>query len=589
MSNSQHRKEDENRNAPVEEYELSSRIQHHEDNEEEVDDDDDDYHNAVLGLPPNNLRPVDRNITDDVSTPKLSVPKKKSGLLGASGNLVNSIVGAGIIGIPYAFRQSGLIFGLLSLLLVGYLTDYSLRMIVDLASFHPTLVGKDIRTFEDLAQVSFGKIGKNFILFNMFLMAYGAMLAYLLIIKDTVPTVFGVDKDAGWERELIMLATSLTIMVPLSLMRDMASLSVTSFFSVLADVVLVFFVTLFAPIARSVQEQGGLGNILKHDSVEPTLFVGLGILSTAMACQHSAFIVGGSLENKTRHRWSIVTMNSISFSTILCAIFGIAGYLGYLNETQSDVLNNFEENANVARMLLAITMFFTYPMECFVARHVLVMLFYNGDMDGHDSSGEKSENKSYRRYFITIIIYIMTLVPALIVDDIGPVLSITGSIAGGCISYMAPGFIYLGINSQAFLSYTNSFFYTPSDVESEDLPIEGNADATLQQTREQKCKPLWWYLFGYPIWVSIAKYASIQQYSNNNAEEEEQSSPYQAHVSPRNTRNGNSTQELENADVQSMVPTKKEYFMAIFFIVFGVISLVAGVGSNIYVIHTNQA
>lgn len=574
-------------NIPIEEYELTPRIQQHNDKEEEAGDDD--YHNAILGLPPSNLRAFDRNISDDVSSPKLSVPKKKSGLIGASGNLVNSIVGAGIIGIPYAFRQSGLIFGLLSLLLVGYLTDYSLRMIVDLASFHPTLVGKDVRTFEDLAQVPFGKLGKNFILFNMFLMAYGAMVAYLLIIKDTVPTVLGIDRDAGWERELIMLATSVTIMVPLSLMRDMASLSVTSFFSVLADVVLVFFVTLFAPIARSVREQGGLGNILRNDAVEPTLFVGLGILSTAMACQHSAFIVGGSLKDKTRHRWSIVTMSSISFSTILCAVFGIAGYLGYLQKTQSDVLNNFEENANVARVLLAITMFFTYPMECFVARHVLVMLFYHGDMDGHDSSGEKSEMKSYRRYYITIIIYLMTLTPALIVDDIGPVLSITGSIAGGCISYMAPGFIYLGINSQAFISYTNSFFYTSSDVEAEDLPVEGDANATLQQTGDQKYKPLWWYLFGYPIWLSIAKYANIQQYSNDNSEEEEQSSPYQVHASPRNTRNSNSAQELENADVQSMVPTKKEYFVAIFFIVFGAISLVAGVGSNIYVIHTNQA
>jgi hypothetical protein len=34
----------------------------------------------------------------------------------------------------------------------------------------------------------FGKFGSGFVLFNMFIMAYGAMVAYLLIIKDTVPT-----------------------------------------------------------------------------------------------------------------------------------------------------------------------------------------------------------------------------------------------------------------------------------------------------------------------------------------------------------------------------------------------------------------
>jgi solute carrier family 38 (sodium-coupled neutral amino acid transporter), member 11 len=49
-------------------------------------------------------------------------PKTRSGYGGTIANLVNSIVGAGIIGIPYAFRESGLITGILLLLLVSYLT-----------------------------------------------------------------------------------------------------------------------------------------------------------------------------------------------------------------------------------------------------------------------------------------------------------------------------------------------------------------------------------------------------------------------------------------------------------------------------------
>jgi sodium-coupled neutral amino acid transporter 11 len=51
-----------------------------------------------------------------------SKPKKKSDIFGASSNLVNSIVGAGIIGMPYAMKQSGLIAGILLLLLVGWMT-----------------------------------------------------------------------------------------------------------------------------------------------------------------------------------------------------------------------------------------------------------------------------------------------------------------------------------------------------------------------------------------------------------------------------------------------------------------------------------
>lgn len=64
---------------------------------------------------PTRLRPK-RTLSD------IPEPKTKSGLGGAISNLVNSIVGAGIIGIPYAFRESGLVTGFFLLCLVAYLT-----------------------------------------------------------------------------------------------------------------------------------------------------------------------------------------------------------------------------------------------------------------------------------------------------------------------------------------------------------------------------------------------------------------------------------------------------------------------------------
>lgn len=90
--------------------------------------------------------------TGTTATPALSLPKKKSSILGASSNLVNSIVGAGIIGIPYALRMSGLISGVFLLILVSILTDKSLRMLIEQASFHPKLKKRSVHTFEELAR-----------------------------------------------------------------------------------------------------------------------------------------------------------------------------------------------------------------------------------------------------------------------------------------------------------------------------------------------------------------------------------------------------------------------------------------------------
>jgi sodium-coupled neutral amino acid transporter 11 len=154
----------------------------------------------------------------------------------------------------------------------------------------------------------------------------------------------------------------------------MANLSFTSAILVTADLILVIFVFLFAPVSESIQAKGGLGQVLQKDAIQPTLFIGLGVLSTAMACQHSAFIVSGSLKSLTRARWAVVTGSSLGIATILCAALGSARYLGFLDDAQDHVLNNFDAGshaANGARALLTITVLFTYPMEAFVVRHVI--------------------------------------------------------------------------------------------------------------------------------------------------------------------------------------------------------------------------
>eukprot|EP00579_Thalassiosira_antarctica_P029102 CAMPEP_0202026498 /NCGR_PEP_ID=MMETSP0905-20130828/59036_1 /ASSEMBLY_ACC=CAM_ASM_000554 /TAXON_ID=420261 /ORGANISM="Thalassiosira antarctica, Strain CCMP982" /LENGTH=407 /DNA_ID=CAMNT_0048589729 /DNA_START=22 /DNA_END=1242 /DNA_ORIENTATION=+ len=391
-------------------------------------------------------------------------------------------------------------------------------------------------------------------------MAYGAMVAYLLIIKDTVPTVLGFEHGSHFlERNLILVATSLLIMVPLAMQRDMASLSFTSALSVAADMILVVFIAAYAPIKENVAANGGFVEVLKNDGINPqTMFVGLGILSTAMACQHSAFIVANSLEGKTRQRWRWVTNQSITLSAILCLVLGVCGYLGFIGMTQGDVLNNFPIDsiqANGARVLLAITMFFTYPMESFVARHVLIMLVHNGDMDAR--GGFTLENESLveqeelgeddatvnttistgsviegggvlcmnRRQTWTIMCYLVTLLPALVVNDIGPVLSLTGAVGGSCISYIGPGLVYLGVNGEEFLNKVGGWLdrwrrargYTASSnntagVSEGDLPVEGNASLAIPQDVDKFSyesitsgrKPLWYYLGLFPIWTSVA-------------------------------------------------------------------------------------
>jgi hypothetical protein len=214
-------------------------------------------------------------------------------------------------------------------------------------------------------------------------------------------------------------------------------------------------------------------------------------------------------------------------------------------------------------------------MESFVARHVLVKMFFGGNIDGPlDENGnpQKEFLCFSRRFAVTIGIYILTLIPALIVDDLGPVLSITGSLGGSMLSYMAPGMVYLGVNGDAFMDWTNNMIETHrfrrakkegGDI---DLPMEGDADAEIQQPQAYSAgsKPWWWFPTLMPIWCAVAS-------TGGRGMKKSLGDDNQVPVA---------TVEEERDIVH---PSPGQYGIAIFFIVFGTIGMVAGVGTNIYV------
>jgi amino acid permease len=141
------------------------------------------------------------------------VEEHKSGLLGCTANLINAIIGSGIVGIPYAIQQAGFVAGIGLVVLCAILTDKSLRLLIATAKH------AQVPSYETLAEAAFGKVGFLFITINMFIMAYGAMLSYLMIVKDTFAVAWGVDPENLPVKRALLFVISLLVMVPLSSQR----------------------------------------------------------------------------------------------------------------------------------------------------------------------------------------------------------------------------------------------------------------------------------------------------------------------------------------------------------------------------------
>ena len=348
---------------------------------------------------------------------KHEVEEHKSGYFGTIANLMNAIVGSGIVGIPFAIREAGFLAGIFLIIIAAFITEKSLRLLIATAKH------VHVPSYETLAEAAFGQWGFKFLCCNMFVMAFGAQISYLMVVKDTFSTIFLGEGATLAAKRAILLIVSLSIMVPLSSQRDMADLAKTSRVSVLIDTILVGLVVYSAPIATSLQalrednDNAPISTILMHDTIRPeSIFVGLGVLSFAYVCQQSAFIIAGSLERPTLKRWSVVTGTALTLCCILEMAMGVSGYLAYGTKTEGNIINNLDPSlwsANLARGLLGVTMLLVYPLESFVARHVCVVLFFTGRR-AHEGDDSSILNRRDRRIGLTVLLYVLAVIPAAI-------------------------------------------------------------------------------------------------------------------------------------------------------------------------------
>jgi len=158
----------------------------------------------------------------------LESARPKSGLRSAFMNMANSIIGAGIIGQPYAFKQAGLVTGIILLVALTITVDWTIRLIVT----NSKLSGAD--SFQATMEKCFGRSGLIAISVAQWAFAFGGMVAFCVIIGDTIPRVIGsafpslYSLPVLWlltDRRAIIVLFVLGISYPLSLYRDIAMVS----------------------------------------------------------------------------------------------------------------------------------------------------------------------------------------------------------------------------------------------------------------------------------------------------------------------------------------------------------------------------
>ncbi|XP_034429824.1 putative sodium-coupled neutral amino acid transporter 11 isoform X2 [Hippoglossus hippoglossus] len=253
-------------------------------------------------------------------------PKDASGArrstTSATFNFINSIIGSGIIGLPYALNQAGLPFGLLLLVIVALITDYSIILLIRGGNLSGT------NSYQSLVQSTFGFPGFLILSALQFLYPFIAMVS------------------------LLSMVLTLTILI----------------------IVIIRSAT-FGPQILPTENAWAFA---KWNAIQA-----VGVMSFAFICHHNSFLIYGSLEQPTLANWSQVTHVSVGSALIISAAFAVAGYTTFTGFTQGDIFENYCRDDNLAtfgRFCFGLSIITTFPLECFVTREVLSNVFFRRDL-----------------------------------------------------------------------------------------------------------------------------------------------------------------------------------------------------------------
>ncbi|MCJ1390059.1 hypothetical protein MMC18_002917 [Xylographa bjoerkii] len=367
--------------------------------------------------------------------------RAKSGMRSAFMNMANSIIGAGIIGQPYAFRQAGLVTGILLLVALTITVDWTIRLIV----VNSKLSGAN--SFQATMEHCFGKSGLIAISIAQWAFAFGGMVAFCIIVGDSIPHVLTAvfpslpTTPVLWllaDRRAIIVLLVLGISFPLSLYRDIAKLAKASTLALISMLVIIVTV-----ITQGVRVSSDLkGNLRGSLFIQYGVFQAIGVISFAFVCHHNSLLIYGSLKKPTMDRFARVTHYSTFISMIACLTMALAGFLTFGDKTMGNVLNNFPNDnimVNIARFCFGLNMLTTLPLEAFVCREVMTNYWF------------PNEPWNLNRHLIfstSLVVSAMTL--SLLTCDLGAVFELIGATSACALAYILPPLCYIKLSTRSW-------------------------------------------------------------------------------------------------------------------------------------------
>ena len=336
--------------------------------------------------------------------------------------LLKSFVGTGVLFLPRAFLNGGMLFSNLVLLGVAGLsyTCFVLLVSTRLVVEH---------SFGDMGFHLYGKWMRNMINFSLVISQIGFSSAYIVFVSENLQAfVLAVSNCRTYIDIKIMILMQMVIFLPLSLYRNINNiqkLALVADLFILLGLVYLYYYDLF-----TIVHQGGVSDIAAFNPRDWTLFIGTAIFTF----EGIGLIIPIQTGMKDPKKFPKVLGGVMIIITIVFLSAGALSYAAFGSKTKTVVLLNMPQDnkfVNGVQFIYSLAILLSTPLQIYPAIEITSQQLFS--RTGKYNPYVKWK-KNFFRFFMVLVCAMLAWAGA---GDLDKFVSLVGSFA--CIPLV---FIY---------------------------------------------------------------------------------------------------------------------------------------------------
>lgn len=374
-----------------------------------------------------------------------------SGIPGAVFNLATSIIGAGIMALPATMKVLGVAVGLVSIILMGALSEISIELLIRFSAHCKA------SSYGEVVQSALGRPFRIFCEICIIVNNAGILVVYLIIIGDVMSGssdhVGVFDQLLGhgsWDhRKLVIFVVLVVFLAPLCALEKIDSLSLTSAASVALAVVFVVVscIIAFVKLLENRIKKPRMGPDFGSKAAILDLLVVIPIMTNAYVCHFNVQPIYNELKGRTPRKMNRVGRITNVLCVMVYASTAISGYLLFGDDTESDVLTNFDRDLGirfssvlnfVVRIGYVLHLVLVFPVIHFSLRQTVDALIFSG-------SATESRKKMLA---LTAVLLAIVYLGSTTIPNIWVAFKFTGATTGISLGFIFPSLIALRLDKQ---------------------------------------------------------------------------------------------------------------------------------------------